>query len=339
MATKGALLGMGNPLLDISANVDLAFLEKYGLEANNAILAEDKHKPLFEELVSKYQVSYIAGGATQNSIRVCQWMSAPGSTAFIGCIGKDKFGEEMQKAIASSGVQAPYLIDETTPTGTCAVLVTGHNRSLVANLAAANNYKKEHLLTPEIWKNVEQAKVFYISGFFLTVSPDSILEVAKHASETGKTFAMNLSAPFLVQFFKEPMMKAAPYWDILFGNETEAATFAKEHGFGTEDVAEIALKLSALPKTGSTPRLVVITQGSKSTIVARDGKVTEYPIVPIAADKIVDTNGAGDAFVGGFFSQYLLGKDVAECVRAGHYAASEIIQQSGCAMPNPPQFA
>ena len=30
-----------------------------------------------------------------------------------------------------------------------------------------------------------------------------------------------------------------------------------------------------------------------------DGKVTEYPIIPIKEEDIVDTNGAGDAFVGG----------------------------------------
>jgi sugar/nucleoside kinase (ribokinase family) len=35
-----------------------------------------------------------------------------------------------------------------------------------------------------------------------------------------------------------------------------------------------------------------------------DGKVTEYPIIPIKADDIVDTNGAGDAFVGGQFLFY-----------------------------------
>lgn len=31
---------------------------------------------------------------------------------------------------------------------------------------------------------------------------------------------MNLSAPFLSQFFKEPLMNAMPYVDIIFGNET-----------------------------------------------------------------------------------------------------------------------
>ena len=45
------------------------------------------------------------------------------------------------------------------------------------------------------------------SGFFLTVSAESMLKVAGHAVDTGKVFAMNLSAPFLAEFFMEPMDK------------------------------------------------------------------------------------------------------------------------------------
>lgn len=33
---------------------------------------------------------------------------------------------------------------------------------------------------------VEKAKYFYIAGFFLTVSPDSIQLVAEHAAATNK---------------------------------------------------------------------------------------------------------------------------------------------------------
>ncbi|XP_026120996.1 adenosine kinase-like [Carassius auratus] len=106
------------------------------------------------------------------------------------------------------------------------------NRSLVANLAAANCYKKEkHLDLEENWKLVEKAQVYYIAGFFLTVSLESILKVAKHASENNKIFCINLSAPFICEFFKEALMKVMPYVDILFGNETEAAVFAQEQGF------------------------------------------------------------------------------------------------------------
>lgn len=47
----------------------------------------------------------MCAGATQNTIRVAQWMlQAPGATSYIGCIGKDKFGEEMYKSSTASGV-------------------------------------------------------------------------------------------------------------------------------------------------------------------------------------------------------------------------------------------
>lgn len=69
---EGLLLGIGNPLLDISANVDRAFLEKYDLRSDNAILAEEKHKPLYEELIDLYNADFTAGGAVQNTLRVTQ---------------------------------------------------------------------------------------------------------------------------------------------------------------------------------------------------------------------------------------------------------------------------
>ncbi|XP_026117686.1 adenosine kinase-like isoform X2 [Carassius auratus] len=63
---------MGNPLLDICAVVDKDFLDKYGLKPDDQILAEEKHKEMFEEIVKKFKVEYHAGGATQNSVKVAQ---------------------------------------------------------------------------------------------------------------------------------------------------------------------------------------------------------------------------------------------------------------------------
>lgn len=63
---------MGNPLLDISAVVEPSFLEKYNLKPNDAILADDKHLPMYEDMVKNYPVNYIAGGATQNALRTTQ---------------------------------------------------------------------------------------------------------------------------------------------------------------------------------------------------------------------------------------------------------------------------
>lgn len=218
-------------------------------------------------------------------------------------------------------------------TGTCAVLINGGERSLVANLAAANTFTPAHLETEDAKDAIKKSQIVYTAGFFLTVSVDSIVTVAKHVVENNKIYCLNLSAPFIVQFFGEQLATAIQYADFVFGNESEAATYGEVKGLGS-DLATIALKIAALPKaSGTRPRTVVFTQGSQATIVAHQGKVTTYAVDPLPASQLVDTNGAGDAFVGGFLSQLAQGKDIAEAVRAGHFASRTIIQRSGCTFP------
>ena len=68
---------------------------------------------VLQDLVSNFEVQYIAGGATQNSIRVAQWLSqTAGTTSYIGCIGKDEYGEQLKAAAAKDGVETHYLEDE-----------------------------------------------------------------------------------------------------------------------------------------------------------------------------------------------------------------------------------
>ncbi|KAM5236790.1 adenosine kinase isoform 1-T1 [Ctenodactylus gundi] len=283
--SENILFGMGNPLLDISAVVDKDFLDKYSLKPNDQILAEDKHKELFDELVKKFKVECHAGGSTQNSMKVAQWMiQQPHKAAtFFGCIGIDKFGEILKKKAAEVHVDAHYYEQNEQPTGTCAACITGDNRSLVANLAAANCYKKEkHLDLEKNWMLVEKARVCYIA---------------------------------------------------------EAATFAREQGFETEDIEEIARKTQALPKVNSKrQRIVIFTQGREDTVMATESEVIAFPVLDQDQKEIIDTIGAGDAFVGGFLSQLVSDKPLTECIRAGHYAASVIIRQSGCTFPEKPDF-
>eukprot|EP00955_Chlamydomonas_euryale_P078915 363221-Chlamydomonas_euryale.AAC.9 len=139
--------------------------------------------------------------------------------------------------------------------------------------------------------------------------------------------------------FKACLAENLPYIDFLFGNEVEAATFAESEGWETRDLKEVALRVSRMPKAnGSRPRTVVFTQGCEPTIVAVGGKVQLFPVIKVAPEDLVDTNGAGDAFVGGFLSQILVGKAVDEAVRAGNYAANIVIQRSGCTFPPTPEF-
>uniref|UniRef100_A0A3P8NWE4 Adenosine kinase n=1 Tax=Astatotilapia calliptera TaxID=8154 RepID=A0A3P8NWE4_ASTCA len=164
-------------------------------------------------------------------------------------------------------------------------------------------------------------------GFFLTVSLESILKVAKHASENNKLFCMNLSAPFICQFFKDNLMQVMPYVDVLFGNET------------TKDIKEIVRKAQALPKDNKKrQRVVVITQGKDETVMAQSDKIETFPVVKTDPKYIVDTNGAGDAFVGGFLSELVQEQPLDQCVKAAHYAANVIIQRAGCSFPEKPDF-
>ena len=196
----------------------------------------------------------------------------------MGCVGDDDFAAKMAATAAADGVTARYMVDKAAPTGTCAVCIVGGERSLVANLAAANNFKSDFLAQKENWALVEAARVrsarfcffeeggpareggthcaaaphrrqeqsnkicrlettptnprsiaiktdprphhtdhqsyvqppppppppndiqvIYSAGFFITVSPESIMAAAKHCAENDKVYCMNISAPFIVQ--------------------------------------------------------------------------------------------------------------------------------------------
>jgi len=336
---KGTLMGMGNPLLDISAEVGQDMLDKYDVKLDSAILAEEKHIPIYKELIDEHKATFIAGGATQNSIRIAQWMlkkaGKENETAFMGCVGDDDYAKSLNDCASKDGVLTHYMTDKATPTGTCAVLVKDGERSLIANLAAANNFKKDHLETPEAEAIYKAANFYYIAGFFLTVSVESLVIVAEHALANNKTFCLNLSAPFIIDFFGEQVATALEYADYLFCNESEAETYAKKHGLG-DDLKEVALKIAASPKKNDKrPRTVIFTQGSQSTIVACNGVVTEYAVDPLDSSLLVDTNGPGDAFVGGFLSLLTQGKSMEECVKAGHWSARYIIQQPGTTIDEP----
>jgi len=341
MSRKGLLCGFGNPLLDISSPVDEEFLKKFDMKPDNAILAEEKHLPIYKELVDKHNAEFIAGGSVQNSLRVCQWvLQNPNVTIFFGCVGDDNYAQILENKARSDGVNVRYQITEKEATGTCAVLITGTKRSLCANLGAANLFTLDHVKKDENWKFVENAEYYYISGFFITVSPQTILHIANYACERDRYFMMNLSAPFICELFKQPLKETLPYIDFLFGNESEAVTFSKHcMDLNTEDLKEIAYAISNLPKKNpNKKRIVIITQGYLPVIVLYNDQLTEFAVEKLEPEQICDTNGAGDAFVGGFLAQFIQKKPIEICVKCGIWAAKQIIQTSGCTFVGEPSF-
>merc|ERR1712007_354766 len=200
--------------------------------------------------------------------------------------------------------------------------------------------KVEHCKEPANWQVIQSAKIIYSAGFFATVSPDAIKDVSAEKAKDGGIYCMNLSAPFLMQVppFKAVFVETLPYVDFLFGNETEALTWAETEGWESTDIKFIATRLSLIPSAKSRKRTVVITQGSDPTIVCVNGQISEHPILALPKEKLVDTNGAGDSYVGGFLAALSKGLPTPDCCKAGAYAASVIVQHSGCTYPATPDY-
>merc|ERR1719245_1292388 len=203
-------------------------------------------------------VQYIAGGATLNSIRVAQWMlGEAGRTGYIGAIGDDTFGQLMKEQAKKDGVMTGFMINPDVPTGACAVAIYEKERGLVANLAAANTYKKQHL---EKHENLcARARIIYSAGFFLTVCPEAMLMAAECAIKTNSLYCLNLAAPFIISAFSDPLAKVIEVADYVFANEDEAKVYGETHGMSDSSPSAVAKFLAQVPsKKGSRTAVIEV---------------------------------------------------------------------------------
>lgn len=75
--TMRYILGIGNPIIDISATTTkealkkyLSFYTRYDLDFGGTVFANDNNIGVFQELENSKDVSYVPGGSVTNSIRV-----------------------------------------------------------------------------------------------------------------------------------------------------------------------------------------------------------------------------------------------------------------------------
>jgi len=186
-----------------------------------------------------------------------------------------------------------------------------------------------------IQDDLAHAKFLYTTGFFIDSNAEAVRTICEFAAANNKPLGLNLSALFVVQFYMDAVRNAIKYADYVFCNEEEGSAFANAVGLEAHDRVGVAKTIASYEKTiPSRPRVVIITQGAAPTIVAtgRHGEeatveLIEVPAVPL--ESIVDTNGAGDSFVGAFFSALSNGEDVPSAVRKGNALAGKVIQHSG----------
>jgi len=325
--TEGIVLGVGSPLLDITAKVGSGYLERFKLTPGSSGVCSDKQVQIYPELSSWFPTETLPGGPALTTIRVAQWMlHLEKATSFIGAVGKDETASKLTSACAKVGINPEFFAQEDEPTGALARLICDDKTTELTHVAAGNTYSKQrHLDLGSVWTLVEKSQYFYVSGYFLTVCPETVLKIGEHSSENGKIFALSLGDPKMCRLFKDTQLAVLRYVDFLFTNQETAIEFANENDFRTKDICEIARQLCLLPKVNSNkPRVVIITQGSNATIVARGyDEVHEFEVEELKVKNL--PHGIGNFFIGGFLSQLAQGHGLERCVEGGHFAARQLI--------------
>lgn len=102
--------------------------------------------------------------------------------------------------------------------------------------------------------------------------------------------------------------------EILIGNDYELALLMKKTGFS---------KTHILKKT----KLLITTLGEKGSLIETKDK--QIVIESIKVSRVIDPTGAGDAYIAGFVSSYLQGKDLLACGKTGATLASFAIEKYG----------
>ncbi|XP_071494229.1 uncharacterized protein [Diadema antillarum] len=340
-SSPGKIAGFGIPLLDFIAEVDEGFLARYHLDSNNSTQATEDQLGLYAELVKYPGVQIVPGGAVPNALRIAQWLlGIPKVTISFGCIGDDDFGRILTTRSESEGVHVQYQVHPTVGTGSCAVLITGQNRCLCAHFAAAKQLSQEFIENPESVKLIQSASCLYVVGYFIHTYPEIARHLASIAERDGKTLVVNLSAAYVCQQSTDLMLEMIEHADIIFGNKMELQALVGALGWEECDSHAAMQKLSSIPSKSSPckGRHIIITHGPQPTVWCQGNEMKAYEVPQVEEKKIVDTCGAGDAFVGGFLSQLVKKKGIEDCIRCGHYAAIQSIQQRGMTIVGSPDF-
>jgi sugar/nucleoside kinase (ribokinase family) len=254
------------------------------------------------------------GGSAAN---VAAWLAAIDvSTAFLGRVGADSFGQAAIDALRAAGVTVYAGADADRPTGTCVVLVhPDGERSMLPDPGANASLRPEHLgAEPFAW-----ASHLHLSAYTL-FSKDSRaagLAAQNRAREVGMTVSVDAaSAGPLTTVGVDNFLTWTSGANLLFANLDEAVAIT-----GASDPRAAAEGLT------SHYSEVVVKLGAAGAMWARDG-VGQVQAAGSAVE-VVDTTGAGDAFAAGFLSVRLRDDDPKAALEAGTALAARAISRLG----------
>ncbi len=307
------VIGIGNPLMDITVNVDDTFLEELGLKKGSMTLIDEiKHSEIIQKLCEK-QTLESTGGSASNTIKGVSVLG--GTSAFMGMIGNDKYGKEYERLLEKANVKS-VLAKCSKNSGLSIICVTPDNeRTMITYLGAALEFSESNI-NEDILKN---AKILHVEGFFIELEKNrnAAIKAMKIIKEHNGLVSIDLSDAGLIQrthnILKDLLKN---YVDIVFVNEHEAKAFT-----GVEE-------LDAAHALSEYCDVSVVKLGSKGSIIKHvDTKQNKTSIHNVAVHKVevVNTNGAGDSYAAGIL--YSIANDIPfdKAGKIASYISSKVV--------------
>ena len=231
------------------------------------------------------------GGAPANVLAMNSRLG--GKTAFIGKVGQDAFGEFLQDVLNGKGIDTSGLVlDPVTPTTLAFVhLDEKGDRSFSFYRSPGAD---QMLTSKEVALDlIDNCGIFHFGSVSLTHDPcrSAVFHAAEYARKQCRlvSFDPNIR-PMLWENMEEARTQiecAIKYADILKVSEEEMAFLT-----GTQD-----LNVGTQCLLDKGVALVLVSLGEQGAYYRNHGSFGCVPAYPVNA---VDTNGAGDAFVGAF---------------------------------------
>lgn len=231
------------------------------------------------------------------------------AVSMVGAVGSDAEGRRMLARLSNAGVEVGSIATiADCSTGRAYVWVGDEGDNMIVVVPGANDRVTAGTVAGAA-KAVAAADVLVVQGEIPAEAIQAALEVAQQA---GKRVIVNL-APF------SNLGAAVSEADPLVVNEVEAAQLLGREVAIMND--EIAREVSHHAKSA------VITLGADGALVVRGGEVRHVQAPQAGA--VVDTTGAGDAFVGVLAAALASQRDLFEATVVAVHAATASISVDG----------
>lgn len=272
---------------------------------------------------------FVTGPGGKGSNQAVAAARAGVQTAFFGAVGTDAFGDGARRFLAAEGIEQQLLSIADTGTGTAAILVNSEGQnSIVVALGASEKFGLQDVPSALL----EAAEILVVQ---LEIHLDTVRDLLQTGRKLGKTTILN-PAPMNSQLDFSMLADV----DIFIPNETELVAIVKAHpSLALSDFSEEKLhafthdELQMLCRRLGVPT-VIVTLGKKGAFISRD---SGFEFVPaLEGLKVVDTTGAGDAFVGGFSAGLVRFQgDILRAARYGTIVAGLSVTKMGTAPAMP----